>query len=124
MKSIPKSIKPIALVGLAGASATLSFQEVASAYTSPKIYASTLPYKCSAIAQREGHYISSSRCAVSRVESNADFELTDLVRMVEFSNKTGQKSILNQHSRSTKQRISSSSNSRNWIYSVERSSVT
>lgn len=123
MKSISKSIKPIALVGLAGASATLSFQEAASAYTNPKIYSSTLPYKCSAIAQREGNYISSSRCAVSRVESAADFDLTDLVRMVEFSNKTGQKSILSQHPRSAKQRVSSPSYIRDWIYSVERSSV-
>lgn len=118
-------VKSVALVGVAGAAAALSFQDLASAYTNPRIYSSTLPSKCSAIAERESNYISSSKCTVSRAESAADFELTELVRMVEFSNARGQKEIhgFRQSSRFASRPISPPSRLEDWTYSIKGSKI-
>lgn len=86
------TVKPVALVGLMGASAVLALQETAFAIIKP-IKVKPTSIDCDAVAQRErGGYVQSP-CTTSRQESIADFELTDLVRSVEFSNRKQQSQI-------------------------------
>lgn len=83
-------ITPVALLSLAGASTIFSFQDSASASIGTN---SSIPNsdECDIVAEREGKSVSSSICSISRQESVADFELTELVKLVEFSNTQGQK---------------------------------
>lgn len=83
-------ITPVALVGLASASTILSMQDSVTAQTvvSSSIFNAD---ECDIIAEREGETISSSMCSISRQESIEDFELPELVKLVEFSNRQGQR---------------------------------